>query len=100
MIKNDEDIVEAAAKWLDSIGFQEDLSPFTAGLHDIDFAIKKIYTQLLPSLVEMDGSQRDEALDLVVDLWLEMEHIQQHAEKATEALVRARDFLDTSPKST
>jgi hypothetical protein len=96
---NNVDIVEASAKWLESIGFHEDLSPFTAGLHDIDFAIKKIYTQLLPSLVKMDSSQKDEALGLIVDLWLEMDHIQQHAEKATEVLVKARDFLDTGPKS-
>jgi hypothetical protein len=99
MIMNDEDIVEAAAKWLESIGFHEDLSSFAAGMHDIDFAIKKIYTQLLPSLVEMDSSQKDDALGLIVDLWLEMDHIQQHAEKAAEVLARVRDFLDTSPKS-
>ena len=99
MIKDDEDIVETAAKWLERIGFQADLSPFTAGLHDIDIAIKKIYTHLLPSLVEMDSSQRDEALGLIVDLWLEIDHIQRHAEKVTEVLVRVRDFLDTGPKS-
>jgi hypothetical protein len=96
---NNVDIVEALAKWLESIGFHEDLSSLAAGLHDIDFAIKKIYTQLLPSLVKMDSSQKDEALGLIVDLWLEMDHIQQHAEKATEVLVKARDFLDTGPKS-
>jgi hypothetical protein len=99
MIENDEDIVEVAAKWLESMGFHEDLSPFAAGLYDIDSAIKKIYAHLLPSLVKMDSSQRDEALGLIVDLWLEMDHIQRHAEKATEVLARARDFLDTSPKS-
>jgi hypothetical protein len=99
MTMNDEDIVEVAAKWLESTGFQVDLSPITAGLHDIDSAIKKIYTQLLPSLVKMDSLQKDEALGLIVDLWLEMDHIQRHSEKATEVLARARDFLDTSPKS-
>jgi hypothetical protein len=96
---NDVDIVEDAAKWLGSIGFQTDLSSFTAGLHDIDFAIKRIYAHLLPSLLKMDSTQRDEALGLIVDLWLEMDHIQRHAEKATEVLGMARDFLDNSPKS-
>jgi hypothetical protein len=98
-MNNKVDIVEAAAKWLESIGFHEDLLSFTAGLHDIDSAIKKIYAHLLPSLVKMESTQRDEALGLIVDLWLEIDHIQQHAEKATEVLVKARDFLDTSPKS-
>lgn len=95
---NNVDIVEESAKWLENIGFQDDLSPLAAGLQDIDFAIKEIYSQLLPSLVEMDSSQKDDALGLIVDLWLEMDHIQQNAEKAAEVLYRAMDFLDTSPK--
>ncbi len=90
------DIVEDVAKWLNQCGFAEDLSALTAGLHDIHAAMEKIYSKLLPSLLQLNASQKDEALDVVIALWLEMEHIRRHAVSTVDVLTEVRDFLDES----
>jgi hypothetical protein len=90
------DNVEKVAEWLEKSGFNGDLSALTAGLHDIHSAIDKIYDKLLPSLLQLNTSQKDEALKVFIDWWLEMEHIGRHANSITEVLTTVRDFLDES----
>jgi hypothetical protein len=90
------DIVEHMAEWLDKSGFTGDLSALTASLHDIQGAIEKIYDTLLPALLRLNTSQKEEALDIIIKCWLEMEHIDRHANSAVAVLTAARDFLDES----
>ncbi len=90
------DIVEQVATWLEKSGFSGDLSALTAGLHDTSVALQKIYSKLLPSLLELDTTQKEEALDIIIDLWLEMEHIGNHAASSSNVLTAIRDFLDES----
>ncbi len=90
------DIVEDVAKWLNQCGFEEDLSALTAGLHDIHAAMEKINNKLLPSLLQLSASQKDEALDIIIAWWLEMGHISRHAVSTEDVLTEVRDFLDES----
>jgi hypothetical protein len=90
------DNVEKVAEWLEESGFKGDLSPLTAGLHDIHSSIEKIYDKLLPALLQLNASQKDDALSIVVDLWVEMEHIGRHADSTTDVLTAVRDLLDES----
>ncbi|MEJ2710394.1 MAG: hypothetical protein P8074_22475 [Anaerolineales bacterium] len=93
------DVVEEAAQWLEKAGFEGDLSAFTSSLHDIHDGITRINVSLLPSLLALEVSQREDALQIVVDLELELEHIRRHAEGGAKNLIEIRDFLDTSPRS-
>jgi hypothetical protein len=96
---NDQDIVEAAARWLEVSGFEGDLSAVTAGLHDIAEVSKKIEEELLPLLLRLSPRfQHDEALGIMVDLKFDLEHIAAHARDAIEVVAAVCDFLDHSPK--
>lgn len=96
MSKNNIDVIEETAIWLEKSGFIGDLSTFTAGLHDIREGIDKIYNEFLPSLLQLNISQKDEALKVIVDVWLEMEHISHHVNTAASVVIATRDFLDGS----
>ena len=90
------DLAEEAAKWLQRSGFEQDLADLVAGLHDIGDAMRKINEQLLPTLITLKPDQKREALQIVVDWWLEMEHIERHAGAASTLLAMIRDVLDES----
>lgn len=95
MITDEDDVVEASAKWLETAGFQGDLSALTAGLHDIDESIKNIINQSLPALIRLEVQKIDEASEIIIDLWLEFEHIGRHAVAAAECTNEIRKFLET-----
>ena len=87
------DTAEAAAQWIEKAGYAGDLSAITAGIHDITEGMEKMHKEWIPSLLRLDPSERDESLNFIIDLLLEMEHIQNHAEAACENLIVVRDFL-------
>ena len=91
------DTAEAVAKWLETSGYSGDLSALTAGLHDFVESIDEINNKLIPALLRLKPTQRDEALSVIVDLIIEFEHIGRHCSDAADCLSRVRDFLDESP---
>jgi hypothetical protein len=93
---NNSDPVENAAIWLEALGYTGDLSALTAGVHDIVDSIQKIQNEMLPNLLKLSASQRDQALDIIVDLIVEMEHISRHANDAMVCLTSVRDYIDQS----
>lgn len=99
MSRIERDLPEEAAEWLEKAGYEGDLSAITACLHDIHEAMQNINTRMLPSLIKLDYPQREEALDVLIELWLELEHIRRHAEDGVKNLSEVRDYFDTSQKS-
>ena len=99
MNKVERDLVEEVARWLENAGYRGDLSALTACLHDVGDSLQDINGNILPLLLKMDYSQREEALEVLVRLWLELEHIQRHAKEGVENLTKVRDYFDTSPNS-
>ncbi|MBI9045731.1 MAG: hypothetical protein JEZ06_14670 [Anaerolineaceae bacterium] len=61
--------------WLNNVGYTGELSALVAGLLDIRESTNKIYEELIPALLELHSSKEDEVLDILVDLFLEFEHI-------------------------
>jgi hypothetical protein len=89
------DVVETAARWLEAIGYQKDSSALTAGLHDIGDSVNGIMNQSLPALINLEINKIDEALEIIIDLWVEFEHIGRHAIAAAECANQIREFLET-----
>lgn len=98
MNKQKIEIINDAQAWFSGCGYDGDLSALIAGLFDIEESIQKIFEELLPSLLLIDLSNKENALGVIVDLCLKMEHIGRHADSSVESLIAIRDYLDTSAK--
>lgn len=93
------DVAEEAARWIEATGYTGDLSALTAGVHDISESIERIVAALLPRLAALPLQRGDQALEVIVDLGFEFEHIARHAE-ATGLVIRAvQDYADLSEVS-
>jgi len=98
MNKQKIEIINDAQAWFSGCGYDGDLSALIAGFFDIEESIQKIFDKLLPSLLLVDLSNKENAPGVIVDLCLEMEHIGRHADSSIECLVAIRDHLDSSAK--
>ncbi len=96
MKNNQSDIAEQVATWLKEAGFDKDLSPLVAGILDIRSGLEDMRTRILPALLELKPNQKDEIMTLIVDLWLQAEHLAKHAEDIRDITAEIRDFFDTT----
>lgn len=68
---------------------EERLVPLDAAVIDIDAAVRKISSEILPTIDKMSAervTEMGDLLDLLMDLKVEFEHIQNHLAEALPAL--------------
>ena len=82
-------------RWVKQYASGEDVSALFAGLIDIEEAVEKIYEEYLPSLMQTVKSDGEDQTDLLIDLWLEFEHIQRHAESGSKNITELRKYFES-----
>jgi hypothetical protein len=95
MKENYQAILTDFEKWVKKSGCDEDVSALFAGLIDIEEAVEKIYEEYLPSLMQTVKSDGEDQTDLLIDLWLEFEHIQRHAESGSKNITELRKYIES-----
>lgn len=93
------DVAEQAAQWIEGTGYTGDLSAVTAGVHDITESVERILKVILPKLTALPLQRGDQALEVIVDLGSELEHIARHADAAGVVIRAVQDYVDLSEAS-
>lgn len=89
---------ELVAKLI-AMGYKGDLSAIAAGYSDIPEGVNKLSVAVGPILTSLNSKKIGPALDALVDLQVELEHIENHCRDMLVAMSAVYKFLENGSNS-
>jgi len=83
---------------LTAMGYKGDLSAIAAGYTDIPEGVNKLSAAIDPILANLNSKDIDPALDILVDLEVELEHLENHCRDMREAMSAVYKYLEGASK--
>lgn len=97
MAAHDKAVEEITAK-LTAMGYKGDLSAIAAGYSDIPAGVNKLTAAVGPILTNLNSENIEPVLDVLVDLSVELEHLENHCRDMREAMNAVCKFLEDKGK--
>jgi|GEM_PF-5550164 len=76
-------------------GRDKDVGDVYAGILDIYDSVIDIYGTILPRIAKLEAPSKEDLLEEIVDLEMELKHIQDHARDAIRSLRHISNSLNT-----
>lgn len=86
--------VEELAARLVMMGYKGDLSAIAAGYSDIPEGVNKLTAAINPILTKLNSKDLEPVLDILVDLSVELEHLENHCRDMREAMNAVYKYLE------
>jgi len=95
---HDKAVEELVAKLI-AMGYKGDLSAIAAGYSDIPDGVTKLSVAVGPILTSLNSNNIGPALDALVDLGVELEHLENHCRDMREAMNAVYKYLENGRPS-
>lgn len=94
---HDKTVEELVAK-LTAMGYKGDMSAIAAGYSDIPEGVNKLTASIGPILANLNSKDIEPTLDILVDLGVELEHLENHCRDMREAMSAVYKYLENGNK--